>query len=491
MKTFVFAIGGTGARVLRALTMYMASNVSVEQTIVPVIIDMDTRNGDAQRTLKSLELYRSLSENIYSEKVSNGFFKNKFGTLGSISTSSEGKEIDSGIKDSFQLDFGDVNVTFYDYIKGSQLSRIDNDFLESLFNNSAAHIPETELNLKLNHGFKGNPNIGSVVFNNLITTPEFKHFENVFSAGDRIFIISSIFGGTGSSGFPQLVKNLRTSNNNFIKNANIGAVVVKPYFRVKKDAQSSIDSDNFNSKTKSALTYYSDELDGAINEIYYIADEPGDALENKMGGEEQKNAAHIVEFIAAQAVVKFVNKSKGDFRDDETIYFEYGIKDPENGSMNALMHLGFQDFHDTPKWNDFAKFTLFAKFYLQGIRDRTKEDFYKDLNLRHNLVHDNFYIKLTDFLNRYWGWITEMETSQRSFTPFLLDGPFSRFFKGKGNLGSLDKSFFSDKFTGSLSNLWKKLKSEGAISDQEKFMKMMFHCMEEMFEKYVENLPTR
>ncbi|CDN31801.1 Sll0445 protein [Mucinivorans hirudinis] len=46
-------------------------------------------------------------------------------------------------------------------------------------------------------GFKGNPNIGSVVLNQFADSAEFKSFANDFQQGDKVFIISSIFGGTG------------------------------------------------------------------------------------------------------------------------------------------------------------------------------------------------------------------------------------------------------------------------------------------------------
>lgn len=487
MKTFVFAIGGTGARVLRALSVLLAMDFKINQEIIPILIDMDTRNGDAQRALQMLDLYRYISQHAYEEKPKSGFFTNHLGTLGSIQVTGN-SAVDQGIKDSFQLDFGDINVSFYDYIKGSQLSKLDNDLLASLFNNADASDPDTELNLKLNHGFKGNPNIGSVVFNNLINTPEFKHFENVFSQNDRIFIISSIFGGTGSSGFPQLIKNIRASNNNFVKNAVVGAVVVNPYFRVKKDAKSSIDSDTFNSKTKSALTYYSEELDGEINEVYYLADEPGDALENKMGGDEQKNNAHIVELLAAKAVANFVNRPAKDLTSKTFNYYEYGIKDAANA--NALQELGFQDFYDNPLWTAFAKFYLFVKFYREGIKERANEAFYKDLNLAKELREKYFYIRLTDYLEGAWEWVIESEKNKRSFSPFNLNSSFSKFIKGK-NVSSLDKGFFKDEFTKVLNQLWKKLKEEGKISNEEKFLKMNHQCINKIFDSEVQALPTR
>lgn len=93
-------------------------------------------------------------------------------------------------------------------------------------------------------GFKGNPNIGSVVLNQIAHSVDFGTFASEFIDGDRIFIISSIFGGTGASGFPLLLKTLRTGNNfqnyNIINHATIGAITMLPYFKLKPDDNSEI-----------------------------------------------------------------------------------------------------------------------------------------------------------------------------------------------------------------------------------------------------------
>jgi hypothetical protein len=490
MKTFVFAIGGTGARVLKAFTMLMAMDVKVKSQIVPVIIDMDLKNGDTQRTLKLLENYRIISQTAYAEAPEKGFFTNSFGTLGSVQSSAQnaGYEANSGIKDSFQLDFGEVTETFYQYIKANHLSSLNNDFLESLFDNSPPDNPHTELNLKLDQGFKGNPNLGSLVFNNLINTPEFKHFERVFSQGDRIFIVSSIFGGTGSSGFPQLVKNIRNSNNNFIREAPIGALVIKPYFRVAEDANSSINSDNFNAKTKSALTYYAEELEGHINSFYYLADKPGKALENKMGGIDQKNKAHIIEFFGAKAIMNYVNSPVNS---NGSVHYEYGIKDIDKSQ--GIQELRLEDFHSVAIWKAFTKFSFFVKFFKYGLGERINknEPFAKDLNLASELNQKVFYIQLKNFIDQYWVWLKEMEESERSFSPYNLEGPFSKFIKGK-TVGKLDSGMFSDVWTGVLGDLWKEIsKEQGKITNEEKFLRMMYACQEKIFDKYIQELPIR
>ena len=46
-KLYVFAIGGTGSRVLRSLTMLLASGCKTESSeIVPIIIDPDASAAD-------------------------------------------------------------------------------------------------------------------------------------------------------------------------------------------------------------------------------------------------------------------------------------------------------------------------------------------------------------------------------------------------------------------------------------------------------------
>ena len=52
-KLYVFGIGGTGSRVIKALTMLLASGVKLNNgfdTVIPIIIDPDTANGDLNKT---------------------------------------------------------------------------------------------------------------------------------------------------------------------------------------------------------------------------------------------------------------------------------------------------------------------------------------------------------------------------------------------------------------------------------------------------------
>ena len=76
MTTYVFFIGGTGARVLRSLTMLMASGASINpgDKIVPIIIDYDLQNGDLEKAKDLLNRYSSLNKIGEYRDVDKGFF---------------------------------------------------------------------------------------------------------------------------------------------------------------------------------------------------------------------------------------------------------------------------------------------------------------------------------------------------------------------------------------------------------------------------------
>jgi hypothetical protein len=465
MRCFIFAIGGTGSRVMRSLTFLMAMDQKINTEIVPLLIDMDITNGDTVKAVRLLEQYRNIQRHAYTEVPDQGFFVNEIGTLKNVSD--KGNPL--GIGDSFQLGFGNVQDTFAQYFKVNRLDLTNQTFLQSLFDDRDGN--GSELNLKLNEGFKGNPNIGSLVFNDLIETPEYQAFENLFSDGDKIIVISSIFGGTGSSGFPQLVKNLRNSNNNYIQNARIGAVVVQPYFSVTPGDE--INSNLFNSKTKAALSYYASVLNRQVNDWYYLADTPGVPYDNNPGGSLQSNAAHVIELLAAKAIVHFVNgvvleKANGN-------YLEYGVKPRRPDTPRDL---SLDDFYENPIWRSFTSFFLFCKFLKEGLNEREKEDFYKELALKDSLKEDAFFKELISFSDNALRWLEEMSKNDRAFSPFNLSTaestiPFSRFIKGR-TLNALDKTFYRDRIT----NLINKelLELQEIVNPREKFIRSTYHC---------------
>ncbi|MCR5887841.1 hypothetical protein LRS06_08625 [Hymenobacter sp. J193] len=305
-KLFLFGIGGTGSRVIRSLTMLLASGVELPNCdrVVPIIIDPDAHNGDMNRTVALLQSYQQVHRRLGQQEE--GFFKTDISTLSNISADANG-----GVKDTFIFDFGGINQSFRQYLHYDQLSVDSKAMVELLFTQDNLESP-------LTIGFRGSPNVGSVVLNKVVESPEMRFFADNFQEGDRVFFVSSIFGGTGAAGFPLLLKNLkdpntRLSNARYLRDALTGAVTVMPYFALQSEENQVIDSNNFLTKTKAALSYYEHNLPG-LDALYYLADTPDTPYDNQPGGTQQKNKAHLIELLAALSIVDFMQYSDAELR---------------------------------------------------------------------------------------------------------------------------------------------------------------------------------
>lgn len=404
-KLYLFGIGGTGARILRSFTMMMAAGVKIEANeIIPIIIDPDVSNADLTRAVALLNSYRSIrSELNFNEKDKTPFFR---------------KEI-SQILTNYTLHIQDTdNKTFQQFIDLPSMDKSSQVMMRMLFS-------EKNLNSSMDVGFKGNPNIGSIVLNQIVGSDDFQSFANNFESGDKIFIISSIFGGTGASGFPLLLKTLRKGtafpNNDIINNAEIGAITILPYFKLNNNNGSEIDSSTFISKTKSALAYYENNIskNNAVNALYYLADDISSTYENHEGGSAQKNDAHLIEFLAATAIVDFSNKShKG------TTNKELGLKDMGDNAVT------FDSFYEKQKKELFSYLT---EFILMANCLNYKFDYYSSKSFNANndnfkdLYSSSFMSSLQAITKSYLEWLGEMKRNKRSLDLFNLatkDKPF-------------------------------------------------------------------
>ena len=275
-------------------------------------------------------------------------------------------------------------------------------------------------------GFKGNPNIGSVVLNQFANSQEYKDFANGFQQGDRIFIVSSIFGGTGASGFPLLLKTIRSDRSsqswNLISKSAVGAVTVLPYFSVSQDDNSGVDSSTFASKTKSALAYYEHNIsaNGGINALYYIGDNIPASYENHDGGSEQKNNAHIIELCSALAILKFAATPDTELSGD-TLHYEYGL-DTNNVDISQII---FGDLGRETKaaiQKPMSQLLLMYKYLLNECEKEYKHQPWAiDNNLDSSFFTSDFYKDLMDLLDNYREWLVEMADNTRSFKPFNIE----------------------------------------------------------------------
>lgn len=280
---YIFSIGGTGAKCLEALIYLCAMGVGPKK-IKPIIIDADESNGNVTRTIEIIKKYRSIRAELSDVKEKTLFYT----------------DIDFHENDFINpLDYLDEDQAklrkFYDYDILSEDKKLLVDILFS----------KSELDMELNIGFRGIPSIGSVVMDNL-------QYEKVFeSVIDRFeqeesnlaFIFSSIFGGTGASGYPVISKMLNDIN----ENSRIAGSIMLPYFkfnRIKHSDDIQPDSSTFTYNTIGALPFYSKYMENDTN--YILGDYVNDNFyESCPGGKKQLNAAYFLEFISALSFLHY------------------------------------------------------------------------------------------------------------------------------------------------------------------------------------------
>lgn len=426
-KLYIFGIGGSGARVLRSLVMLMASGVEIEaESVVPIIIDPDKSNGDLTRTVSLFNSYSKIRSRL-SDIGENKFFKTKLEDT-----------IDGYI---LPLNSETQETSFRQYIGMPQMKDLTgkNNANYAL---ASALFSEDNLNATMTVGFKGNPNIGSVVLNQFEDSPEFQKFVTSFTSSDKIFIINSIFGGTGASGFPLLLKNLRQlndvrfPNSAIIKNSVIGNITMLPYFQLDQPQDKSfIDSSTFISKAKAALHYYDENIikNNSVNYVYYIADRysSGKVYENSEGGISQQNKAHYIELISALAIKDFAKKSTDNGMGNSTEVKEYGMKaNADIGNLNFDSF--FSPTSDLLKRN-FIKFYIFHLYLNEYDCVNAKIAWKRNHKLEDHFLNGEYVRELKLFLTEFVNWLTELEQNSRSFGPINLDnatGDIFDFVKG-------------------------------------------------------------
>ncbi len=420
-KLYVFGIGGTGARVMKSLTFMLASGVKLSNdidTVVPILIDPDFGNGDLTRTKQLLDLYMKINKKAQYEE---GLFTTKIKTLSELSNSA------GSIGDKFKmLDVsGAQNEKFREFIGYSSLSS-ENKALINLF------FSENNLNADMTVGFKGNPNIGSIVLNQFKNSKEYKVFLNSFEPDDSIFIVSSIFGGTGAAGFPLLLRNLRKidpnlSNSKNVANSKIGALSMMPYFKINTPtdiANQTIDSSSFMGKAKAALSFYSNSIFGnnnQLNSFYTLGEDVANFYEHNDGQAAQKNDAHFLEFAAALAIVDFTwdlqNLETKDEKAVQTSFKEFGIQ------AALKRRLSFKTLGGKSKKQVLTPMSkLYLMFLFHKHLHQNKKDFEKSpwhIHLEEVYSNDGLYDQyLKDFGEHFLSWIQEMKKNDIAFNPF-------------------------------------------------------------------------
>lgn len=520
MKTYVLAIGGTGARVLRSLTMLMAAGAGVNKPnpdgdtineIVPVIIDYDIENGDTKRTQDLLCKYKWIHDAAYSkvtkaEDIRNFFFGTKVEPIGNPFHKTRFEvfldPVNSNLTFANQIGYESINSK-----NGMQPTRY---LLDSLYDTSPEDSNLAELNLNLKVGFKGCPNIGCVVMRDLKNTHEIQQILELAS-GNRVIIVGSVFGGTGASGIPVLLNEIKKSG----KGADIttGIVAVEPYFEVQKSDRSAISSSTFLSKTKAAFDAYIQGKEKSVNSradaIYYVGDRlASKAFENNEGGASQKNDAHIAELAAAMCILDFTREDK--VLSDDKKFHVVNLED--DGGMSKSDNyeevaepFNYYSFPQRELREDYidplcrlAILKVYCDTFLSTEKINDKNIVWAAPNQSNFRNETDFMFALFNFLDEYKDWIKELENPMHPLRLFDFSDGYGKLFtdllnKRKSGLfgSSLSNVIDNDSdisINAKLNEIYKKNQYAEHLKGQNRllFLKFAGEATKDMFDRVLD-----
>ena len=416
-KAFVFCIGGTGLRVMKSAVMLMAAGMKTNgYEVVPIVIDPHEQLDEK----KNLDLLINDYKDVYDKVVGNTkHSKESLNALeGFFCTQIKRYYEFDGLQNDTSASLAD-NRTLRDFLDVGRIPANDmNRFLVQTI------LSEANLNNSLSVGFKGNPNVGTIVLGNLIEGQDWwDAFKSKYETGDRVFIISSIFGGTGASGFPLLLNMIKNCEGHpMVQNAFVGAVTVFPYFSLEDPTKSmsDIDSANFMTKTKAALAYYEQNVNPDY--LYYIGDSSQKASYDN-NESEQKDYAHFIEMVAATALFDFLNNRT---RQSRPQYLTRAIEDDLEVLDLKSLGKGYTE-----------EVRLIANMKLLNLLiEVLKNERFFPLRKTHGL-DSNFYNgdfkALEKFMEKFNTWYDEISSNTRGFAPLSLptttSGDLTQFIK--------------------------------------------------------------
>lgn len=439
MSTYIFAIGGSGARVLRSLTMLLASgahNTAVNEEIVVSVIDYDTTNGDTERSQKLMESYHEIHGKAYEETDTsdgNTPIKEHFFCTPLLMLRDKCDQIQQAVfnpqsKFNLYLDSGTTHSTFAKYIGYDQLNVAQNNYetrqlLESLYATDPEYItgtmtdnPKAELNMNLHKGFRGCPNLGCIVTQQLQTSPELNLAVNsLIQATDKIIIIGSVFGGTGASGIPMFLDFLNSKPTT--QAARKAVIAVMPYFSLTPpDANSSISSDTFIAKAKAAIGAYDGTINNQAQCFYYVGDKSSNAYSNFDGDAQQRNDAHYVELAAGMCVLDFISQNNDGA-------YECGLSDWNEQGLNYNSF--FRNETQITYLDPILRFKLFSTFWKNCVFPGNNQDnWYKGTGTRGAVAIGNsgcnaYRGVVNDFISKFDEWMKELSQST-THRPLIL-----------------------------------------------------------------------
>lgn len=299
MAYYLIGIGGTGARCVEAL-IHLCACRKLDQPVHLFLVDPDVSNGNQQQLSEVSRAYINASQGVRSTESGATLLQTSLIKATDSPWSPFGDRQNPSFRNLFQ----------YELLQQQQPALAG--LVDVLYT-------DQEKEALLNEGFLGRPSIGAAVLADavdLLGGEPWKSFVGEKIRNDsqaRIFLVGSVFGGTGASGLPTLARLLANNLEDRRSQYSMGAALVLPYFSFPRDPDANrlqAESEEFVLRSQAALEYYQTRLQGGIYDAVYLlgSSEQLPVGVSARGAEKQKNPPHPVELFAATAALHFFEK---------------------------------------------------------------------------------------------------------------------------------------------------------------------------------------
>lgn len=464
---FVLGIGGTGMRCIESLIHLCAMGMFDDTDIHLLALDTDVNNGNFGRLKDVKDAYQKAKGlNLNNQEVqSNTFFSAKINYY------------------EFSPNYQQNNTfsAVFDYNNTQYNNKVAADLADLVFTKDVE-------NFDLQHGYRAQTHLGSMMMYQSIieavqspSPNDLKNFvSQLISATQggttpRVFILGSVFGGTGASSIPIIPKALADAatvlgqgGTNILGNSYFGSTLLTAYFSFPTPTAQQIlqdkivaSSDKFALNSQAAMMFYDDDTTVKTTyQKFYMLGTDNLTWETKSkdglgktitGGGSQKNDSHFIELMAASAALDFLNENEAVLRNNKTnVSTDYVCRIVDDS-------LNFEDFAGNTRAEEMAKkfgrLLVFALFcngdddFVEGIRaDKHNEiQQFRDLDVKQVQA-------LKDYFNLFFckkeadgslseGWLMQMHRSAGGEDKFLFNaGMFT-----PKDIKSLMKTEWNDK----------------------------------------------
>lgn len=357
---FVLGIGGTGMRCIESLIHLCAMGMFDDTDIHLLALDTDKNNGNFSRLKELKEAYVNA------------------------------KGTDSARRTSLQNTFFSANIKYYefspDYEQKSSFKLVF-DYNGTRYKNPAEAdladlvLTENVESFNLRHGYRAQTHLGSMMMYHSIIEAAKSNINNGLksylqelitasqSGYPKVFILGSVFGGTGASSIPIIPQALSHAADiisqgsaNILRSAYFSSTLLTAYFSFNAPSTGELQtqqviatSDKFALNSQVAMMFYNDDttVRNTYQRFYMMGTDgmnwnPQASKQDNnsgtiTGGSDQKNDSHYIELLAACAALDFYHTDEKILRQNK----EYGNTDYVYRAIDLSGRLEFKDFVGT------------------------------------------------------------------------------------------------------------------------------------------------